>query len=510
MPPKKKGKGKGGGGGGGGGKSKQLADPKDAMMTMFHNLDQDKINVLTRRVDETISEKMNLQRKLEKGEKDTHEFVNYFQHELEKKDALIAKQNEQLASAELTLKSTVANLKASYEAQLANMNEDRGKTEVGLRARLKVLEEELQKLDQFANDKRVMEDELKELKEELSRMEAAHVQSSTNQERKFLAEKARMQKEFEGQIQEMREEELERIQSGQDAETKKILQENKRIRDELRFQQEMTGELTAEKRRVQEVNKRLLREVELYAEKEREYAKQGKAKSGAIAELTEKCDALEAMLKDAGRKFGEEKQAVQRALKKDLEDQTLDAAGLRQLLRLKNRELQHVKTHARTILEQRTEVETFFLEALDQCKRNIVEERQQAYRASLADYRAKMAAATGGGEAGRNVAFPKIRTRQDMMFDDTLNTASNLPVAPNAKVHLGDLNWGDREKVLRLLFAKINAVQGSVRPMPAHPLAEAQQEARDEQQQMAMRSQMRQQQQQQSQQPQGVGMMEGQ
>ena len=120
-----------------------------------------------------------------------------------------------------------------------------------------------------------------------------------------------------------------------------------------------------------------------------------------------------------------------------------------------------------------------------------------------------MAAATGGGEAGRNVAFPKIRTRQDMMFDDTLNTASNLPVAPNAKVHLGDLNWGDREKVLRLLFAKINAVQGSVRPMPAHPLAEAQQEARDEQQQMAMRSQMRQQQQQ-SQQPQGVGMMEGQ
>ena len=44
------------------------------------------------------------------------------------------------------------------------------------------------------------------------------------------------------------------------------MQENKRIRDELRFQQEMTGELTAEKRRVQEVNKRLLREVELYAE----------------------------------------------------------------------------------------------------------------------------------------------------------------------------------------------------------------------------------------------------
>merc|ERR1711871_443775 len=64
------------------------------------------------------------------------------------------------------------------------------------------------------------------------------------------------------------------------------------------------------------------------------------------------------------------------------------------------------------------------------------------------------------------------------MFDDTLNSASNLPVSPSEKVHLSDLNWADREKVLRLLFAKINATQGNVRPMPAHPIAEAKNQAR--------------------------------
>ena len=192
MPPKKKGKGKGGGGGGGG-KGKQLADPKDAMMTMFHNLDQDKINVLTRRVDETISEKMNLQRKLEKGEKDTHEFVNYFQHELEKKDALIAKQNEQLASAELTLKSTVANLKASYEAQLANMNEDRGKTEVGCARASRCWRRSCRSSTSSPTTSASWRTSSKSSK----RSSAAwrrRTQSSTNQERKFLAEKARMQK----------------------------------------------------------------------------------------------------------------------------------------------------------------------------------------------------------------------------------------------------------------------------------------------------------------------------
>jgi hypothetical protein len=48
-------------------------------------LDQDKINALSKRVDEAVAERMELHRKLDKGEKDTHEFVNYFQQELEKK-----------------------------------------------------------------------------------------------------------------------------------------------------------------------------------------------------------------------------------------------------------------------------------------------------------------------------------------------------------------------------------------------------------------------------------------
>ena len=82
------------------------------------------------------------------------------------------------------------------------------------------------------------------------------------------------------------------------------------------------------------------------------------------------------------------------------------------------------QTHARAVLEQRTEVEQFFLEALEQvrasglseltpatwfilvallaalprggpqCKKNIVEERQRSYRAALAEYRVKMKRAT--------------------------------------------------------------------------------------------------------------------
>jgi len=61
----------------GGGASDMKA--KDAVLSMFNQLEQDKVNALTRRVDEAVMERLELQRQLDKGNRDTHEFVNYFQ-----------------------------------------------------------------------------------------------------------------------------------------------------------------------------------------------------------------------------------------------------------------------------------------------------------------------------------------------------------------------------------------------------------------------------------------------
>jgi hypothetical protein len=78
MPPKSA---KGEKKGGGSSNSKADADlkAKDAVLGMFSQLEQDKVNALTRRVDEAVMERLELQRQLDKGNRDTHEFVNYFQ-----------------------------------------------------------------------------------------------------------------------------------------------------------------------------------------------------------------------------------------------------------------------------------------------------------------------------------------------------------------------------------------------------------------------------------------------
>ena len=54
-------------------------------------------------------------------------------------------------------------------------------------------------------------------------------------------------------------------------------------------------------------------------------------------------------------------------------------------------------------------------------------------------------------------------------------------------MHLSDLNWTDKERVLRLLFAKINSVQGTVRRMPDHSLTTMQFTQQQDQSSLAQR-----------------------
>ena len=77
------------------------------------------------------------------------------------------------------------------------------------------------------------------------------------------------------------------------------------------------------------------------------------------------------------------------------------------------------------ILDQRSEVETFFLEALEQIKHEYRKRVNQERKEAIAEGQAQ-------GE---------IKEKQK--YGD--------------KVDLNELEWEDRERVLRLLFAKMNA-----------------------------------------------------
>jgi len=196
MPPKKRKE------DGGGGKAK--ADEAGAVLSMFQQLDQEKMNALGRRVDEAVTEKLELQRLLDKGEKDTHEFVNYFQLELEKKDSLVAQQREKLKAADDAMESALHELTERYEGELKAERDDRSKVELGLRSRLRIVEEELQKLDAFRESKKLMEARIAQLEREAKETAERHLIESADNERRFVTDKAKVQREFELKLRQVK------------------------------------------------------------------------------------------------------------------------------------------------------------------------------------------------------------------------------------------------------------------------------------------------------------------
>ena len=228
-----------------------------------------------------------------------------------------------------------------------------------------------------------------------------------------------------------------------DASTKKILFENRRMAEELRLQVGETDELQKAKKGLEEESKKLRREVALNEQSVKEYAKQGFRQSKEIKELSAKVKSLERSLSHSVASFEKEKGEMAKEDQRKLAEVELDSAGLRQLVRLKSKELTHMKRLASIILQKRNEVETFLLDSIELVKAEIARRRAEEER-----------------------SMPRARGRLPQLGQ---SKPSNLPANPEEHIDIRDLTWDDRERVLRLLFAKINNA-APFPQMPPHPL----------------------------------------
>lgn len=146
---------------------------------------------------------------------------------------------------------------------------------------------------------------------------------------------------------------------------------------------------------------------------------------------------------------------------------------LQQLLQMKDREMNRVKRLAKNILDERTEVEQFFLDALYEVKQQILASRKHYKQIAQAAFNLKMRAACAG-----KTEYPRIRTfdgkeQSTNSVNQDLLEAEKWPTTQK-NVDIRDLTWEQKEKVLRLLFAKMNGFaarkysQSSKPPVPDH------------------------------------------
>eukprot|EP00903_Cladosiphon_okamuranus_P009004 g8613.t1 len=389
---------------------------------LTRQLDQEKIAMLSQRVDDLRNQNQDLKNKIFKSENDTHEFVDYFQKEMETKDGMISKLNDELIRKESEMRVTVKHMQEKAQRDLADLTEQMTDKEKMLTNQIKNLEGDLSALARFRELRDSHNKAMEDMAAAVEAKEQAHAQEMIDLERKLLTDKGNLQKDLERVIEDVRRQAKIEAHSSLGGETKRIVGENKRLAKELRFQMQMTAELQAHSKALEEQTTTSARDVAILNEKDQEYARQGQAKSKELKYLKGQVAALSKALTEEALKGRNEG------------DRT------------------------------RQEVETFFLEALEEVRRRIVDGRQAQYRRAVAEYNMRVR------EASRNrTKFPKIR---DISALDP-GPPSSLPTDPDTKVDISSLTWEDKERVLRLLFAKINNVQGYVEATPEHPLEAA-------------------------------------
>jgi len=396
-----------------------------------------------RKCQELREENDRLQDANETQEHDSQVVLKFLREDAERKDELIEslkktinQQRELFAAQREDERRTAAEELASVRAELTGR-------ESALSKQLTEAQDELFRLQEFKEQKLNMERQLEEGEAERESMREDHKLALESLERKFLEEKNRLQKEYKQMLAEMKKSSQEEAVERLDSSTKKILFENRRMAEELRLQVGETDELQKAKKALEEETKRLRREVALNEQSVKEYAKQGFRQSKEIKELSAKVKSLERTLSHSVASYEKEKDTLVKEDQRKLAEVELDSQGLRQLVRLKSKELTHVKRLASIILQKRNEVETFLLDSIELVK------------AELARRRA---------EEERNM--PRSRGRLPQLGT---SRPSNLPASPDEHIDIRDLTWDDRERVLRLLFAKINNA-APFPQMPPHPL----------------------------------------
>lgn len=124
-----------------------------------------------------------------------------------------------------------------------------------------------------------------------------------------------------------------------------------------------------------------------------------------VLKLKAKIASLEQALKLKDEEAQQEEEKEKALVSIQAQASQIELEKLQKVLVMRERELGHIKQLAHTIVEQRTEMEQFFHEALAQVKQEILDSRLQYKKEALQAYRSKVREATAG-----RLKFPPIRT----------------------------------------------------------------------------------------------------
>ncbi|NXH67513.1 BBOF1 factor, partial [Hydrobates tethys] len=345
---------------------------------------------------------------------------------------------------------------ADYYAQQIRELEEKFQKKVGEIGQIQL---ELKLIKEFHMEKAAMEEELEDLKESMEISNRRHQEVVMRLERRFPEEKQRLEEDVEKKQIMMAETAQREAVSHLNSAGREVFKENVRLQGAFAYQLKEIMELQKIKQKLEEDKTLLLREKETNEGLIRRKILQISCQKAQIGDLQRKVEKLEMALCRMTRESVRESQKTQHQVLIENQASMVEIKKLQQLLEMKDREMNRVKKLARNILNERTEVERFFLDALEHVKQEIISSRKHYKKKAQTAYYRKMMEACAGKEE-----FPKIKTFKSNI-NSTNSVYRDLEEAEKCywekiqfeKVDISELTWEQKERVLRLLFAKMNA-----------------------------------------------------
>ncbi|KAM4853247.1 basal body-orientation factor 1 isoform 1-T2 [Thomomys bottae] len=402
-----------------------------------------------------------------KMEKDTMSVLSFMKKQDQEKDNLIEVLRQQLAETREKAQEEKEKLEQKYTMQINQLEgrfSQRAK-EIGM------IQTELKTIKHFQKRKVEVEKELEDLKENLRTTEKKHQETLRRLEGRFFEEKHRLEKEAEKKILMLAERAHHEAVVQLNTAGRNVFKENVYLQKALSYHLKEAEAVQKDSQKLQESHTILLHQKEINELLIKEKIMQLAQQKSQIQTLQKKVVNLENALTFMTREFEAEILKLQQQATIENQAGLVEIDKLQQVLQMKDREMNRVKKLARNILDERTEVENFFLDALHQVKQQIIVSRKNYKQLAQAAFNLKMRTACAG-----KTEYPQIRTFDGREYstnsvNQDLIEAEKWTSTPR-NVDIGDLTWEQKEKVLRLLFAKMNGLasrkynQSSRPPVP--------------------------------------------
>ncbi|XP_041809488.1 basal body-orientation factor 1 [Chelmon rostratus] len=390
-----------------------------------------------------------------RAERDRIDITSFLMRQDAAKKEKINMLEESLRSQDALAREEQNKLVEDYTLQISEMQELFRKKS----SDFNMIQDGMKKIKEFQKRKALMEQELSDIRESMDVAEKEHRENQNKTELRFFEEKARLEREAERRIALVEERaHSEAIQQLDDA-SRSVFKENVRLNEALKYHMKEAEELQKLTNSLAKENASLALDKNTYELLIKKNAAQMEAQKGELSKLRAKVASLEQALdlkaEEAEREKEKEKER-KKTTRVSIQASQVELEKLQKVLTMREKELGHIKRLASTIVEQRTELEQFFHEALAQVKQEIVASRLQYKKEALQAYRWRLREATAG-----KLKFPPIRTFHESPHS-TNSVHSDMAAAarwthqPGSKVEISDLTWEQREQVLRLLFAKMN------------------------------------------------------